>query len=38
MFKIKDGHKLEVKTPKSIKLFASTKKLIVKTKNGDSVP
>ena len=38
VFKIKDGHKLEVKTPKSIKLFASTKKKIVKTKNGDNVP
>ena len=33
MFKIKDGFKLDLQTPKLIKLFGSTKKLIDKTKN-----
>ena len=37
-FKIKDGYKLELKTPKTIKLCGSTKKLIDKTKNGENVP
>ena len=34
VFKIKDGHKLELKTLKTMKLFGSTKKLIDKTGNG----
>ena len=38
MFKIKDGYKLELQTPKITKLFGSTKKLMDKTKNGESVP
>ena len=38
MFKIKDGYKLELQTPKTIKLFGSTKKLIDKTKNGEKRP
>ena len=38
MFKIKDGYKLELKTPETIKLFVSTKKLIDKTKNGENLP
>ena len=39
MFKIKDGLNLELKTPESMKLFCSTKKLIVKKKkNGENVP
>ena len=38
MFKIKDGYKLELQTPKIMKLFGSTKKLMDKTKNGESVP
>ena len=28
VFKIKDGYKLELQTPETIKLFGSTKKLI----------
>ena len=38
VFKIKDGYKLELQTPESMKLFGSTKKLIDKTKNGENVP
>ena len=38
MFKIKDGYKLELQTPETMKLFGSTKKLINKTKNGEKVP
>ena len=38
VFKIKDGHYLELQTPKTIKLFDSTKKLIEKTKNEENVP
>ena len=38
MFKIKDGYKLELQTPETMKLFGSTKKLIDKTKNGEKVP
>ena len=38
MFKIKDGYKLELRTPKTMKLFGNTKKLIDKTKNGEKVP
>ena len=37
MFKIKDGYKLELQTPETMKLFGSTKKLIEK-KNGEKVP
>ena len=38
MFKIKDGYKLELQTPETLRLFGSTKKLIDKTKNGENVP
>ena len=38
MFKIEDGYKLELQTPKSMKLFANTKKIIDKTKIGVNVP
>ena len=38
MFKIKDGYKLELQTPETMKLYVSTKKLINKTKNGENVP
>ena len=38
MFKIKDGYKLELQTPETMKLFSSTKKLIDKTKNREDVP
>ena len=38
MFQIKDGYKLEKQTPETMKLFGSTKKLIVKTKNEENVP
>ena len=37
MFKIKDGYKLELQMPETMKLFSSTKKLINKTKNGENV-
>ena len=38
MFKIKDGYKLELPTPKTIKLFGCTKNLIEKTKSEEKVP
>ena len=38
MFKIKEGYKLELKTPETMKLFDSTKTFIDKTKNGEKVP
>ena len=38
MFKIKDGYKLQLQMPVTMKLFGSTKKLINKTKNGEKVP
>ena len=34
VFKIKDGYKLELKTPKTMKLSGTTKRLIDKTKRG----
>ena len=37
VFKIKDGYKLELQMPETIKLFGSTKKLIDKTKNRENV-
>ena len=37
VFKIEDEYELELKTPESMKLFGSTKKLIDKTKNGEKV-
>ena len=38
MFKIKDGYKIELKTPETMKLFGTTKELIYTTKNGEKVP
>ena len=38
MFKIKDGYKLELLTPETMKWLGSTEKLIDKTKNGENVP
>ena len=38
VFKIKDGYKLELQTPETMKLFGNTKKLIDKTKDGETVP
>ena len=38
VFKIKDGYKLELQTPETMKLFGSTKNLTRKTKNGEKVP
>ena len=38
MFKIKDGYRLELQTPETLKLFGSTKDWIDKTKNGENVP
>ena len=37
VFKIKDGYKLELHTPETMKLFGSTTKQIDKTKNGEIV-
>ena len=37
VFKIKDGCKLELQTPKTMKLFGSTKKVLNKTKNVENV-
>ena len=37
VFKIKDGYKLELQTPETMKLFGSTEKLIDKTENGEKV-
>ena len=37
MFKIKDECKLELKTPETMKLFGSRKKLIKKTKRGEKL-
>ena len=36
VFEIKDGYKLELQMPQTIKLFGITKKLIDKTKNGEN--
>ena len=38
VFKIKDGYKVELQMPETMKLFDSTKKLIGETKNGENVP
>ena len=38
VFQIKDGYKLEIQWPETMKLFGSTKKLIGQTKNGEKVP
>ena len=37
LFKLKDGYKLELQTPKMMNLVDSRKKLIDKTKNGENV-
>ena len=34
VFKIKDGYKLELQTPKTMELFGSIKKLLDKTRKG----
>ena len=34
VFKKKDGHKIGLQTPETMKLFGSTKKVTDKTKNG----
>ena len=38
VFKIKDGYKLELQTPETMKLFGRTKKSIEKIKNEEKVP
>ena len=38
MFKIKDGYKVELQAPETIKLFGSIKKSKDKTENGINVP
>ena len=37
LFKIRAGYKAELKTPETLKLFGSIKRLIDKTKNGENV-
>ena len=37
MFKTKDGYKLELKRPETMKIFDSTKKLTDKIKHGEKV-
>ena len=36
--KIKDGYSLELLTPEKMKLLRSTKKKLIKVKNGENVP
>ena len=38
MFKIKDGYKLKLQTPETMKLLGSTKEVIDETKKGKKVP
>ena len=38
MFRIKDGYKLTLQMPETMKLFGSAKKSIDKTKNGENLP
>ena len=38
LFKIKNGYKLELLTPKTMKLLGSTKKVVDRDKNGERVP
>ena len=38
IFKIKNGYKLELLTPETMKLLGSTKKVVDKDKNGENVP
>ena len=38
MFRIKDGYKLTLQTPETMKLFGSAKKSIDKTKSGENLP
>ena len=38
IFKIKNGFKLELLTPETMKLLGSTKKVVDKDKNGENVP
>ena len=38
VFKIKNGYKLELLTPETMKLLGSTKKVVYKDKNSENVP
>ena len=38
VFKIEDRYKIELQTPETMKLFASTKKFIDQAKNSENVP
>ena len=38
VFKIKNGYKLKLLTPETMKLLVSTKKVVDKDKNGENVP
>ena len=38
VFKKKNGHKLELSTPETMKLLASTKNVVDKDKNSENVP
>ena len=38
VYKIKDGYKLELQAPETMKLFSITQELIDKTEEGENVP
>ena len=38
MFKIKDGYKLELQRPKTMRLFGGTKNINKQSKNSENVP
>ena len=38
VFKIKNGYKLELLTPETMKLLGNTKKVVAKDKNRENVP
>ena len=38
MLNVKDGYRLKLQTPETIKLLGSTKKIIDKSQNGENVP
>ena len=38
MFKLKEGYKLELQIPQTMKLFGATKKLIDKKSNVEEIP
>ena len=38
VFRIKDGHKLELQTPETMKLYGSTKRINRQNKDGEDLP